>query len=247
MTQAFEWSRAKAATLKRCPLLSHTSCTNSDTTLTPTIHPLNCFVSRSGKLTVLALVGKVYLELRNQDNKNGWKVGMNDDYKLHMGWGPVGTMNQLTEALRLDPDSNLHFFGEVEFKGDVVKEYSPSGLTCIGGNRITGGPNRWSSWSTCPSGYSVVGLQEISMHNSLDSNRGKYQDIDHHQCRNKGCRAWCRSDKCDVTARCCKTEVSPLRCYTGQYKTQQRYRWGRPAYCHRAYTVTGDQIIAYPT
>lgn len=182
---------------------------------------------------------EVYLELRNQDNKNGWKVGMNDDYKLHMGWGPVGTMNQLTEALRLDPDSNLHFFGEVEFKGDVVKEYSPSGLTCIGGNRITGGPNRWSSWSTCPSGYSVVGLQEISMHNSLDSNRGKYQDIDHHQCRNKGCRAWCRSDKCDVTARCCKTEVSPLRCYTGQYKTQRRYRWGRPAYCHRAYTVTG--------
>merc|ERR1711865_152422 len=52
---------------------------------------------------------EVYLELRNQDNKNGWKVGMNDDYKLHMGWGPVGTMNQLTEALRLDPDSNLHF------------------------------------------------------------------------------------------------------------------------------------------
>lgn len=182
---------------------------------------------------------EVYLELRNKRLGQAWKLGMNDDYNLHIGWGTVGTANGSPDAIRLQPNGNIDFYGKVEFRGEVQKSYSESGMQCVAGGTVVGHPQRWSSWSRCPRGYSVTGLQGIYLHNTKNSHRGKYQDIDHYQCYGVGCRAWCRGDKCDVVARCCKTESSPLRCYASHYRHQRRQRWGHPAYCHHRYTATG--------
>eukprot|EP00656_Telonema_subtile_P007708 TRINITY_DN13620_c0_g2_i4.p1 TRINITY_DN13620_c0_g2~~TRINITY_DN13620_c0_g2_i4.p1 ORF type:complete len:3743 (-),score=834.31 TRINITY_DN13620_c0_g2_i4:156-11384(-) len=187
---------------------------------------------------------EVYLELREKDDPNGWKMGMNDDYDLHIGWGTIGTANGMSEAIKMTTTGGIEFKGVVEFKGGVKQTYaSQSGLQCAAGKTVVGQQNRWSGWSTCATGYAVVGLQGVFLHNSKDSNRGKYQDIDHYQCDSNGCRAWCRSDKCDVVARCCKTPSSPLRCHSGQYKHQSHNRWGSPAYCAADYTAMGLSLI----
>lgn len=142
--------------------------------------------------------------------------------------------------MRIDSSGNTHLLGEVVFKSSVVQTYKTnSGIQCVGAPAARGGINKWSDWSRCPTGYSVVGLQGVYLHNSQNSHRGKYQDVDHIQCHGRGCRAWCRGDHCDVVARCCKTEGSPLRCHSGQYKHQTKNRWGTPAYCPRRYTATG--------
>lgn len=184
---------------------------------------------------------EVYLELRTKDLKDGWKLGMSNDYNLHIGWGNVGSGPKAAgDAMRIDSSGNTHLLGEAVFKSSVVQTYKTnSGIQCVGAPAAKGGVNKWSDWSRCPTGYSVVGLQGVYLHNSQNSHRGKYQDVDHVQCHGRGCRAWCRGDHCDVVARCCKTEGSPLRCHSGQYKHQTKNRWGTPAYCPRRYTATG--------
>jgi len=187
---------------------------------------------------------EVYLELHNQKNGQGWKLGMNDDYNLHVGWGRVGTANGSPDAIRMDPGGTVHFYGDVGFKAAVTAEYSTSsGLECVGGSPVHGSRNRWTGWSSCPASHSVVGLQEVHLDSVTASGRrrwkGRYQEVDHYQCRNHGCRAWCWGRGCTVVARCCRTTETVLTCHDGQYKTQRRNRWGSPSYCAGGYTATG--------
>eukprot|EP00658_Telonema_sp_P-2_P038464 TRINITY_DN27594_c0_g1_i1.p1 TRINITY_DN27594_c0_g1~~TRINITY_DN27594_c0_g1_i1.p1 ORF type:complete len:340 (-),score=51.47 TRINITY_DN27594_c0_g1_i1:157-1176(-) len=183
---------------------------------------------------------EVYFELREKQMGDGWKIGMNDDHDLHIGWGTVGTANGAADAIKLTTTGGLEFYGAVEFRKEITQSYvSTSGLVCTAGQTVIGEPNGWSGYSSCPSGYSVVGLQGVYLHNSQDSARTKFQDIDHLECNANGCRAWCRADKCDVTARCCKTDHASLRCEDGEYQHQSKNQWGTPAYCGAGYVATG--------
>jgi len=187
---------------------------------------------------------EVYLELRNQNQNRAWKIGMNDDYNLHIGYGAVGTANGSPDAIRMSRNGNINFYGPVQVKGKMYRKYKAgtgSGVTCIGGYpRVSGMPwyNRggWTGWSGCPRGYTVTGIQSIHL---LDNRAHYLQDIDHYQCHHRGCRAWCRNSRCRVVARCCKTNAAPLRCRAGPYRTQWRNRWGAPSWCPHRWQATG--------
>lgn len=188
---------------------------------------------------------EVYLEWRSRNTGRGFKMGMNNDYRLHIGYGSLGTADATPDAIRMDAGGNIAFLGPVQFKGKMIKKFSGgasfsrgSGLSCRGGGAVIGYRNRWSGWSRCPRGYQVVGIQSIH----LLGNNHWYQDIDHYQCDHRGCRAWCRNNvhtSCRVVARCCRTPSAPLRCYSAGYRTQWRNRWGHPSYCHHRYAATG--------
>lgn len=186
---------------------------------------------------------EVYLELYNRKSKKAWKLGMNNDYNLHIGWGTVGTANGSPDAIQMNPGGVIRFRGDVGFKAAPIAEYSASGIDCVGGTAVHGNRNRWTGWSSCPASHSVVGLQEVRLDDVKVSGRRRYtrryQEVDHYQCDNRGCRAWCWGRGCTVMARCCKTPETVLTCKDSRSVTQRRNRWGRAATCGRDYTATG--------
>lgn len=187
---------------------------------------------------------QVYLELQKQKLRENWKIGMRNNQALVIGWGAAGTMSGMNDAVRLHRSGSIEVYGEAIFKGGVSSAYtSASGLQCVAGQSVRGGRNRWSQWSKCPAGYSVVGLGEVHLDDVRASGRRRYvrryQEVDHHQCDDRGCRAWCWGRGCTVVARCCKSTSAAMKCYNAPYKTQRRYRWGRPSYCGRREMATG--------
>jgi cell division septum initiation protein DivIVA len=77
-------------------------------------------------------------------------------------------------------------------------------LECVSGKRIVSRPNSWSSYSTCPSDYTVVGLQSIDIHGNAWDNNSNVNSFD---CNDSGCKAWCVDFNCTVISRCCRVVI----------------------------------------
>jgi len=74
-------------------------------------------------------------------------------------------------------------------------------LECLAGQKVTGQVDRWSPYSTCPSGYQVTGLGRVDLQG--DHNRPNLH-VNDFVCDDRGCKAWCIGDGCTVEARCCR-------------------------------------------
>jgi len=105
---------------------------------------------------------QVYLELQKQQLMNSWKVGMRNNQALVIGWGAVGTMSGMKDAIKLHTSGSVEVFSEAVFKGGVSSAYtSPSGLQLLPVNQHvvarTGGlggalvlPGKvWLAWEKC--------------------------------------------------------------------------------------------------
>lgn len=184
---------------------------------------------------------EVYLELRNQNSGSSFKIGMNNDYNLHIGFGGNGNPDAAPDAIMMNSGGPIHFYGAVEFKANIYKSYVSSGITCaLGSSKSTSSSHRWTSWSSCPSGYSTVGIGYAEIHDDTYGHDSEaHPDIDHVECSNSGCRLYCRGSTCKVQSRCCKTDAAPLSCYDAGYKTEYKGAWGTPSYCSGSYSVVG--------
>ena len=74
-------------------------------------------------------------------------------------------------------------------------------LECKDGKSVTGAINKWSAWSVCPEGYVATGLARVDIQGSHEVVTNHVNDF---QCGDKGCRAWCIGNSCEVIARCCR-------------------------------------------
>jgi hypothetical protein len=182
---------------------------------------------------------EVYLELGNQNRRrnSGWKIGMKNDHHLSIGYGELGTMSGMAEVMRFGTTGNIDFYGAVEFKGVMYRNYADSaGMTCVNGNSAqTSSSWAWTSWAYCPAGYEAVGIGEAAM---IAGNTYE-PDIDHVVCENSKCRLYCRGAKCRVRPRCCKTDSAALVCTNGPTKTQTKGQWGTKSTCSSSYEVVG--------
>ena len=73
--------------------------------------------------------------MRNDRAQAAWGLGMNNDFRLHVCYGALGTMNKEGCALRMDPDGSVHILGLGVFLGGVsVSQYhlcaSEEGESC---------------------------------------------------------------------------------------------------------------------
>lgn len=74
-------------------------------------------------------------------------------------------------------------------------------LTCKQGTLASGAVDAWSAWSKCTASYTVVGLGRLDLTGKHENPLNHVNDF---QCDNRGCRAWCIGNPCQVRARCCK-------------------------------------------
>lgn len=186
---------------------------------------------------------QTYLELRNQYTPLSWKLGVGHDKNLHFGYGWSWSADHTQNAMTLDSDGGVQFHGDVKVKGMLYKTYTSS-LHCTNGvsaqssgdfghRRRGWSVNRgsWTTVSTCPEGFSVVGIGYI---NALDAsvNNYVYPMIDHVECGHTGC----------------KTNTGPLNCaesapFGGEYQQQKPNMWGTPSICAAGYSALGFQKL----
>jgi len=81
---------------------------------------------------------EVYLEMRGSRHGYAYKLGMKNNYHMHIGYGPIGTASHTADAMRIDPAGNINFLGTVEIQGKPLRAFSAdfargSGLSCKGG------------------------------------------------------------------------------------------------------------------
>lgn len=74
-------------------------------------------------------------------------------------------------------------------------------LQCADGKSVQGPLNKWSPWSVCPEGMTATGLARVDLQGGHELPTNHVNDF---QCGDKGCRAWCIGNPCEVIARCCK-------------------------------------------
>lgn len=82
-----------------------------------------------------------------------------------------------------------------------VQDLKSRSLTCTDGKAVQGTVDKWSPWSTCPTGYQATGLQRIDI---LGDHNTAINHVNDFVCGEQGCRAWCIGNACTVQARCCK-------------------------------------------
>lgn len=92
----------------------------------------------------------------------------------------------------------LFFFMTTTASGQTPAKFK---LECLAGQKVNGQMDRWSPYSTCPSGYQVTGLGRIDLQG--DHNRPNLH-VNDFVCDDRGCKAWCIGDGCTVEARCCR-------------------------------------------
>lgn len=183
---------------------------------------------------------ETYFELRNQNQNRAWKLGMNNDHNLHIGYGSVGTADGTPDAIRIEPSGSVKFFGNVKVKGGMYRHFAE--MTCTNGpaavsttRRRRGGwvgHAKWTPYASCPEGTAAVGVGSI---NQIDASNHNYVYplIDAIQCNHLGCKAFCRSTRCQIQARCCRTDSGPLECAGAKGGSQMQYanRWGHLSSC----------------
>jgi len=185
---------------------------------------------------------EVYLEMRGSRHGYAYKLGMKNNYHMHIGYGPIGTASHTSDAMRIDPAGNINFLGAVEIQGKPLRAFSTdfargSGLSCKGGIKVHNSAGHTSGWSTCEAGYTAVGIQSIVL--DLKHGHPHHAEIDDYTCDSRGCRARCVGRDCTVQARCCMTQDGPLKCYGAHQRNQYPNRWGHPSWCHWRYAATG--------
>lgn len=74
-------------------------------------------------------------------------------------------------------------------------------LECQDGLSVVGPNNKWSPWSSCAAGFTATGLGRVDIHGDHGVVTNHVNDF---QCGDKGCRAWCIGNTCEVVARCCR-------------------------------------------
>jgi uncharacterized protein YukE len=85
---------------------------------------------------------------------------------------------------------------------DAISRINNVQLECVNGLAVKSEKNQWtSSYSTCPSGYTVVGLARIDLHGIEADYTNQVNDF---RCDNNGCQAWCVHHTCTVVSRCCR-------------------------------------------
>ena len=82
-----------------------------------------------------------------------------------------------------------------------IKALKERKLECQEGKSVAGPNNKWSPWSSCAAGYTATGLSRVDIHGDHGVVTNHVNDF---QCGEKGCRAWCIGNTCEVVARCCR-------------------------------------------
>jgi len=199
-----------------------------------------------------------YLGLRNQQSLREWKIGPDGNGEgedLVIRYGSAHSAAHTAAAIVVKPSGNIAFFGDVSVHGQLQKTYSSS-LQCVNAPTATSAGdfsgwsvNRgsWTALSTCPEGYSTVGVGSVS---ELDASGQNYMYtlVDQVECADDGCRVYCRSSRCSVQARCCNTPSGPLACAqsasrTAPYREQMANSWGEMSTCSAGYSATGFQRL----
>ena len=92
------------------------------------------------------------------------------------------------------------------------------------GSETTGNPYAWSAYSTCPSGYNVIGAASATMSNEQDSIRVL-------ECNADGCKIWCvGTGTCKVKASCLSARTkAQVRCSPAHKALQVRHSDGGSA------------------
>jgi len=183
------------------------------------------------------------------------------DGDMHIGYGAAGTMANTPDSIRFSRDGSSHFFGSVTVKkGKMSRAFEIGSLTCVnGGASVSTGDfghrrrgfniNRgsWSVRSKCPDGYSTVGVGSVKQLDATSENY-IYPMIDHTQCNKDGCRAYCRSTRCEIQARCCRGTSGPLVCgdespFKGSLVSQKSNQFGIPSKCGKGFSALGFQRL----
>ncbi|RYZ47791.1 MAG: hypothetical protein EOP07_26575 [Proteobacteria bacterium] len=105
----------------------------------------------------------------------------------------VWAQAELSELLQLK--------AEVQELKAQLKLLQEKKLQCTDGKSVQGPLNKWSPWSVCPEGMTATGLGRVDIQGNHEAPTNHVNDF---QCGDKGCRAWCIGNPCEVIARCCK-------------------------------------------
>jgi len=180
---------------------------------------------------------RTYLELRNQQSDAAWKIGMMRDNKLHVGYGRMDTPGKISDAIVMPDTGDVIFHGNVEVKGRMYKNYV--NMQCLNSDVVATDLNQigtatWTPWATCPKGYAAVGIGHMSHLDQLSPQTvDVYPQIEAVECKSFGCRASCRSTRCQVRTRCCRSASGPLHCQASVNPevTQLADQWGTSSGC----------------
>ncbi|MBC7659793.1 MAG: hypothetical protein H7249_08800 [Chitinophagaceae bacterium] len=90
---------------------------------------------------------------------------------------------------------------ELDTLKSEIKILQEKKLVCTEGKSVQGPQNKWSPWSACPEGSAATGLARVDIQGNHEVPTNHVNDF---QCSDKGCRAWCIGNPCEVIARCCR-------------------------------------------
>lgn len=104
-------------------------------------------------------------------------------------------------AFMICPSSSWAQNSEIAELKAEIKALKERKLECQDGRSVTGPNNKWSAWSGCAAGFTATGLARVDIHGDHGVVTNHVNDF---QCGEKGCRAWCIGNSCEVIARCCR-------------------------------------------